>query len=49
MLHGTAGEVIDLTLGQELFAAATAGPEYRERLQTFMMNACNAAASSPSP
>ena len=28
--------------------AATAGIEYRERLRSFMMNACNAAASSPS-
>jgi len=29
--------------------AAAAGKAYRERLRTFMMNACNAAASSPSP
>jgi hypothetical protein len=29
--------------------AATAGSAYRERLRSFMMNACNAAASSPSP
>jgi uncharacterized protein len=67
VIHGTADEVIDFSLGQELFngapepktfwavqgahhndIAATAGPEYRERLRTFMMNACNAAASSPS-
>lgn len=68
VIHGTADEVIDYTLGQELFAAAsepktlwaipgahhndiaaTAGPAYREHLRSFMMNACNVAASSPSP
>lgn len=29
--------------------AATAGVAYQQRLRSFMMNACNAAASSPSP
>lgn len=67
IIHGDADEVIDFSLGREVFDAAsepktfwavpgaghndiagTAGPEYRRRLQRFIMDACNAAASSPS-
>jgi fermentation-respiration switch protein FrsA (DUF1100 family) len=68
VLHGDRDEVIDFSLGRELFDAApepkqhwtiagaghndileTAGPEYRDRLRKFMMDACNVAVSSKSP